>query len=403
MTRGKYVTLCLLIFLMSVLAGGCSESEESTADGDSETGGDQPADGDENVDGDSDGQPDGDDESVTDGDGEGLPDGDVELSEENGDGEASEEADGDDTEGDIDNEIDPDDIGDPEYDQNPDSVNLRGACPAETRVGGFKVEMNENMGYTAIDGVVKNGVIPKDVPEVAVEDGDCKLLRKRRLVCNPTCQPGYTCDYDLNCISIPVGQDAGTLVFRGLVKTVVLQPIYPTNTYSYNKLNHPGFAENTVIQVASSEGYFGEIEMFGVGVSQLVTSTDKWTINEGEPLIISWTAPEEGARSRVVVQINIDQHGLTPLTLICDFPDTGEATVSATLINQLTSAGVTGYPSGTVVRRTMDSMTSDEECIDFMISSVRTINIEVAGHIPCTSDEDCPDELDCNELIQQCQ
>jgi len=267
MMYGKIAIFCFL--LMLAFSPGCSESDGGDSDGDSDSGGEGTPDGDDEADGDSgESSPDGDEETLPDGDTENTADGDGELtegSEESEDTETSENEEA--AEVDIENEIDPDDIGDPDYDQNPASVNLRGACPAGKRIGGFKVEMNEDMGYTAIEGVVRNGVIPKDVPEVAVEDGDCRLLRRRRLVCNPACESGYTCNYDLTCIPSPVGQDAGLVVFRGLSKTVVIGPIYPTNSYSYNKLNHPGFAENTVIKLASTDGYFGEMEMFGVGVS----------------------------------------------------------------------------------------------------------------------------------------
>jgi len=300
-------------------------------------------------------------------------------------------------------EIDYDEIGNPDYEKNPDLVVLHGPCLIEKRVGVFKVEMNEDRRYTAIDGSARNGVIPVLVPEEAFAEGDCRLLKKRHLFCNPACKSDQTCGFEEVCIQSPLGQDMGVMVFRGLVKFVAIKPIQPGNSYFYSKLSHPGFAENSVIQMATSPGYMGELEMYGIGVHQLTSDDTKWVLKEDEPLVIHWTPAATGARSRIFLEMNIDQHGLTPLNLQCDFADTGEATISSNLINTFISAGVTGYPTGKVTRRTVDSTTANEQCVEFVVSSVRTFAIEVAGHIPCTSDEDCPEPAKCNKTIQQCQ
>ena len=63
---------------------------------------------------------------------------------------------------------------------DPARVILDGPCPQESRVGGFKVEMNGTIGYTAIDGVVRNGVPPSSIADPTFEDADCRLLRRRR-------------------------------------------------------------------------------------------------------------------------------------------------------------------------------------------------------------------------------
>ena len=88
---------------------------------------------------------------------------------------------------------------------DPARVILDGPCPQESRVGGFKVEMNGTIGYTAIDGVVRNGVPPASIADPTFEEAGCRLLRRRRLVCEPPCAPSQTCDVGATCIDAPLG------------------------------------------------------------------------------------------------------------------------------------------------------------------------------------------------------
>jgi hypothetical protein len=295
-------------------------------------------------------------------------------------------------------------ISDPPYEQDPTLVILHEACPIEERIGGFLVQMNEDMGYTSVDGVVKNGIVPGYIPDITLEEGDCRLLARRNLFCDPACTSGFTCGTDQTCIPMPLGQDMGKVILRGLAKRLELNALQPGNSYSWTQLPYPGYEVDQVIQLRTISGYLGALELYGIGVSQLVPSESAWVITEGQDLIIEWEPPQVGARSRVLIEINIDQHGLTPLTLNCDMPDTGSATIPQAIIDGLMEAGVTGFPIGRVTRRTTDSYTAAEGCIDFFISSVRTITVEVAGHTPCTNNDDCttPEICDLDPLIQQC-
>ena len=296
------------------------------------------------------------------------------------------------------------DFGDVELPSDPALVTLHGPCPLSERLGGFKVEMNEDVGYTAIDGVVRDGVVPNQVPEEALVEGDCRLLRRRRLVCDPSCEPGFTCGFAQSCVPMPLGQNMGTALLRGLVQPVTLQPIQPGNTYFHTRLPHPGFLPGALIQLLTSrDGFLGILELYGVGVAPLELGEERWVLTEGQPLTLHWTPPAEGARSRVYLEVNIDLHGLTPLLLVCDLPDTGEATLSQSVIDGLVQAGVTGFPSGRALRRTVDSLSSDAGCTELVIASVRAVDVEVTGHVPCARDEDCPPPLHCRTEIQQCE
>jgi hypothetical protein len=292
---------------------------------------------------------------------------------------------------------------DTDFETDPSAVILGGPCPADRHIGGFKVEMNAEVGYTAIDGTVYNGVDPALVPDVALEEGDCRLLKRRRLICDPPCASGTTCTPEATCEAMPMGQDVGIALFQGLVKTVFVEPVQPGNTYFYTRLDHPGFANGDVIRLTTSGGYIDAFELYGVGVEPLHPAKDQWVLEEGHPLVIEWPAPPEGARSTMRVTLNIDQHGLTPVTLVCDLEDTGSATLPSSVIDALIQSGVTGFPSATAVRRTVDSLDGEAGCVEFQVASVSTADVEVTGYIPCTSNENCPDPLTCNREIQQCQ
>jgi hypothetical protein len=291
----------------------------------------------------------------------------------------------------------------PDYEHDPAKVVLHGACPPASRVGTFKVEANEDVGYTALDGMVRNGVIPGLVPDVALSEGGCTLLKRRRLLCDPACDSNQTCALDEVCIPAPLGQDMGTVIVRGLVKQVEMVPLQPGNKYFYSKLDHPGFQSGDVVHLMSQTGYFGPFELYGVGVAQAVPAEEKWTLVEGQPLTLHWEAAPEGARSSIFLELSIDLHGLTPLRLECELPDTGEATLPLSVIDALVGAGVTGFPEGRFTRRTADSVVHEGECAEFFVTSVRQVAVEVSGHVPCSTDQECPPPLTCNTTIQQCE
>jgi hypothetical protein len=294
-------------------------------------------------------------------------------------------------------------ISDAVFEQDPDLVDLYCRCPLDQRLGGFKVEANQAQGYSFLDGVVLGGIVPGRVPEIAAEGGGCALLRPRRLVCDPPCQPGSTCGFDEECVPMPVGEDMGTLFVRGLVDTFAVTPLQPGNIYSYTRLDHPAFEPGRVVQLASSPGFLGELELYGVGVEEIAPDSETLVLTEGQPLAVTWTAPVAHSRSTLHIEVTIDVHGATPLLLTCDLPDTGAGEVPQTIVDAFIASGVTGFPSGMIARRTADSVSEGGQCVDFLIASTRPIAIEVTGHTPCTNDLQCEPPQTCNEEIEQCE
>jgi hypothetical protein len=80
-------------------------------------------------------------------------------------------------------------------------------CDPAARVGDFRIQLEES--FTAISGNVASGVLPGDVPVLVVQEGDCRLLRRRNLFCDPACDATSTCGEDRRCLPAPVGRSAG--------------------------------------------------------------------------------------------------------------------------------------------------------------------------------------------------
>ncbi len=284
---------------------------------------------------------------------------------------------------------------------DPATVPLTGACGMADDFGGFAVTATSSS--SSVDGRVADGVVPFTVLEELVAEGDCAVLRRNNPFCDPACDPGETCDFDGTCIPYPANQDLGIVSIDGLVQDVVMEPVFPGNTYYDTSLPHPAFAGGELITLSMPGGVYGPLELHGVGVEALDLSA-AWTIESGVDLVISWPAPTTSVvRSEIFVQISIDQHGVSPSVLQCTFADDGEGTVPGAVLASLVDVGVTGFPAGTIERRTVDHAAAGTGCLDFTVTSSRSAQVDVVGHTPCLSDDDCPDGQTCNEELQTCE
>jgi hypothetical protein len=65
---------------------------------------------------------------------------------------------------------------------------------------------------------------------------------------------------------------------------------------------------------------------------------------------------------------------------------------------------VSGFPSGTLRRLTEDHRAlHDGGCVDLTVSATQLATVEVEGHIPCDSLDDCPPGQLCNLALETCQ
>ena len=307
-------------------------------------------------------------------------------------------ADDDDAGDDDDSVADDDDSGLPD----PEDVVLDGECPYPERFGRFAVEALP--GYTAVQGQVTDGVVPVTVLEEVLDEGGCRLMRRNLLICEPVCEPGFTCDVDGDCIPYPVGQDAGTVDVVGLVDDVSMDPVEPGFNYFFTALPEEAILPGETVRLRASGATVDPFELWGVGVETLALPDDAvWELEEGQPLQVTWPAATEGARSHLYLTLNIDLHGISPARVFCEFPDTGTAEIPPAVVDGLVGSGVSGFPQGTLTRRTIDRADVAGGCVDFAVSSPRVVEVDVVGFIPCNPQTPCPDDMECNLALEICE
>ncbi len=285
---------------------------------------------------------------------------------------------------------------------DPATISLNGACPLDSRAGSFQVASNPS--YAVIGGSAADKVLPSSILTEETALGDCRLLRRGNPFCSPSCAPGEACDWDGNCVPYPENQDLGTIGVRGLREPVAMEPVVPGNTYFVREIVNPPFNADQIAQVhADSVGLL----LHGVSPEPLGEPPLDWLIGS-EPLALSWNPPSGLARAEVQLELTIDQHGISPLRLECRFPDTGAAQVPGELIESLLASGVSGFPNGILRRQTMDHQNlrlggEEPVCVELRVAEERLARVEVSGHTPCDSNDDCPLGQICNLELETCQ
>ena len=307
--------------------------------------------------------------------------------------------DGDDTD-----DTKPDDTDDTDTDDTDDDwvvPTLNGACALEDKVGGFWVQ--HELTYSVVSGEVRDGTVPSTILEQVSAEGDCRLMRTNNPFCDPACQPDQTCDFDGECIPYPMTIDVGTVKVDGLKKEVQMDP--PGSglpaVYYDTQMPHPGFDEGADIRLVVAGNEIDGFTMYGEGVAPIVIPDEPWLVSEGKPMDVTWTAGS-GEQARIFLRFNIDQHGTTPVSVWCELEDSGSYAVPSSVMDALIAYGVTGFPSGNIYRRSLDSIETSAGCVEFEVSSRVTGVLNVEGHIPCDGPEDCPKGMECDLEIGTC-
>jgi len=289
--------------------------------------------------------------------------------------------------------------GNPEMGGSP-NVDPRGACTQEERVGRFSVEKQSDFGV--VQGVVSDGIVPASIPDVISDDGTCRVLKRRNLSCTPACVGQETCGEDGECIPYPRQISVGTVTIEGLTKPTVMEPAQPGNTYFAPDADNPPFEVGSAITLtATGDQGHGPFELYGVG-SEPLAETPIWTLEEGQDLVVTWE-PGTIESAKVAVELTIDQHGTSPLSLSCTFEDTGTGTVPSAVVDQLINSGVSGFPNGRIMRLTADKIVIDVGCVDMLVGSPVIADVAVTGFTPCDSPDDCPPPQTCNLQIELCE
>jgi hypothetical protein len=282
------------------------------------------------------------------------------------------------------------------------SQELRGACDIAERVGRFSIEKQKDFGV--VTGTILDGVVPTSIPELIAEQDGCKVYKRRNLACFPACVGAETCGEEGSCIPYPLQISVGTITVDGLTKPTMMEPQKPGAVYFAPGADNPPFelGSNIVLAAAGTDDH-PAFELFGVG-SEPLEEGPSWLLEKGQDLAVVWPAPPDDAvPTRISIELTIDQHGNSPLSLSCVLDDTGTGTVPSDLIDELIDSGVSGFPNGRIARHTVDKVDLDEGCVELVVGSAFAASVDVAGFTPCTKPEDCPDGQTCNLSLQLCE
>ena len=268
-------------------------------------------------------------------------------------------------------------------------------CTLDVRVGGFTVELGD--GFTGVTGSVRDAVAPSDVPELVSQEGSCSLYRKRNLFCDPPCASGATCGDAMSCVPAPTNQSVGTVSVSGLAVPLTM---LPSGVNSYTNpaspaLPHPGFSEGATIVLSAMGGAYPPFELEGRGISELSLEEATLTVVRGEALTVHWTAPGETNGQVVHLTLEFNRHGGTPSWLECDAPDTGSFDVPAGMLVALLDVELSGWPTLSAVRRTVDSTELSAGCVELRVASAVTVDVAVPGIVSCDSENPCPPTQEC--------
>jgi hypothetical protein len=283
------------------------------------------------------------------------------------------------------------------------ATNDGGSCPIATRVGRFSVEAQRDFGV--VQGTVANGVVPTAIPDVIGDEGGCTVYRRRNLFCAEACVGTETCGEDGQCIPYPSQVSVGTVTISGLTQPVEMQPLEPGNTYFAPGVDNPPFApEAEIALVAAGTTEMPGFQLAGRGFTALPSDEPPtWVLEEGADLSLTWAPPGGSVETTISVELTIDQHGLSPLSLVCQFEDTGSAEIPRSLVDQLITAGASGFPNGRIMRQTVDHANIAVGCVELVVGSPVPATVRIAGFTPCNGPEDCPTGQTCNTAIELCE
>lgn len=278
------------------------------------------------------------------------------------------------------------------------------ACADGERVGGFTVIAKPTQtlsggiieGFSAVEGEVRDGIIPGQIPEVVITSGSCSLLRGRDLSCIPACVSGETCGEAGTCIAAPERHEVGTVDVLGLKDAVTIEPIELVYNFT-GTLQNPAFDEGRGVALQAGGGEFTGFALLAEGVGTLDLDGATATLQDGEPVNVQWAAPATPDRSRILVELNISQHGGDPVRIECEAADTGALEIPAELITQLLSYKYSGFPSIRLSRQTADSIELPVGCIDFVVAAHGEIAVEIDGLASCSEQVPCPDGMTCQK------
>ena len=304
------------------------------------------------------------------------------------------------------------------------ATNRTGFAALAESVGRFLVRLSpadatlKTTATTSIEGVVKDGPEANLYTEsILSSEGRCILYG----LAVPTCvnaNAGGGCNFSTEactdtdiCTKLPTKKNVGTVTVSGVATTSNTDPFAlkaVSNSYQVPgevTLAYPGFSEGAPISVSASGSDYPAFEVSAKGVAPLVLAATSYHASTGESLTVSWTSGGAASDARVEVTLNLSHHGGSVGYIACDVADTGSLTISAAQVSRLIDLGVAGYPTLTVIRRSIGTVTIAPGTVVLSVESSASPAFCVEGYTSCSLSDssECPSGKTCNTDMKVCE
>ena len=251
---------------------------------------------------------------------------------------------------------------------------LRGGCGAGDLAGFFEVVYGKYASY--FGGEISAFAAPFSPPEDLLATGPCTLRARVPLLCASQCTGGQTCGLEGLCVDPPGSVGVGAVTVSGLLQAVEVEPTEGTGYYLDSSLPHPPFEVGSALRLDGPGAGDGALTLYGKGVNKVETDSSEWSLSAGDPLSVTWT-PGTVAEAEVEVLLSVDQDNPEALEIFCASDDTGSLEIASELIDALLATETSGFPAGTITRRTVDSDVLDRGCVELRVTSSILITVVV--------------------------
>ena len=273
------------------------------------------------------------------------------------------------------------------------------ACERDKLQGDFVITLADTPDgkFTEIQGTMMDGVDQIRQVKLVKQVGDCRILQPpEAFMCTPQCDFGNQQCTPTGCTPKPRLKDVGMMSVTGL-KTGTNQLRNIDAVYSNTgDLPFPAFDEGADLTLqATGNGGWGPFTLKGWGIAPLNVPTAPVTVQMGQPVTLTWTAPSKPGPTRVLIDFSINRHGLIDSWLECTVPDTGSFTVTAEMTTELFKSGVSGFPSVSFTRQSGDTTTVMSGCTQLLVRSPVSRDLNVPGIVSCSDDRPCPNNRMC--------
>ena len=266
--------------------------------------------------------------------------------------------------------------------------------------GAVTITLDDYTSVTSFLGRINDGPTPSNLVWEEIDAaGDCKLYKPVVPFCSEGCGSSGACVADDSCQPYPKGVSVGTMTVTGLktsngTSSFTVDPL--SNNYQLIGVNlqFPPAEEGELITISAAGGEaVPAFEMSVKAIKPLVLLNDSIPCGDGQDIDLRWETPADPSQSIIHYLVDVSHHGGIKGKIEGTCPDNGSFTIPATLLDQLKSYGVFGYPKIEVTRRATGINATVKAKV--VMESKVTMILSIPGIYSCMDDNDCPNGMTC--------